>query len=187
MPYLRVMSSFRDSVRRLAIAQGDNALKEILALSDRLRDVDLVPLGVALDDQDGGSFYWSRGVYSQYVSQSDGKALVKLVDPAHLIKARDEKRALADAKAAKKAASVEADRLKRLQKIEKGRIPPNDMFKPPNVAEGLYGSWDALGMPLTDGGGEPLSKNAGKKAQKDYAVQQKAHQEFLQWQKEQHQ
>lgn len=29
------------------------ALKSILTLSDKLRDVDLVPLGVALDDQEG--------------------------------------------------------------------------------------------------------------------------------------
>jgi cysteinyl-tRNA synthetase len=47
---------------------------------------------------------------------SDGKALVKLVSPAELIKAREEKRALAEAKAAKKAASVEAERQKRLAK-----------------------------------------------------------------------
>ena len=53
MPYLRTLSSFRDGVRKLAIAKGDNALKDILTLSDKLRDVDLVPLGVALDDQEG--------------------------------------------------------------------------------------------------------------------------------------
>lgn len=53
MPYLRTLSTFRDGVRRLAIAGGEGALKEILTLSDKLRDVDLVPLGVALDDKDG--------------------------------------------------------------------------------------------------------------------------------------
>ena len=53
MPYLRVLSSFRDGVRQLAIAKDDTALKNILALCDQVRDVDLVPLGVALDDQDG--------------------------------------------------------------------------------------------------------------------------------------
>ena len=42
--------------------------------------------------------------------RTDGKALVKLVPPAELIKARDEKRAAADAKAAKKAAQLEAER-----------------------------------------------------------------------------
>ena len=53
MPYLRSLSSFRDGVRRLAMAKGDTALKDILALCDKLRDSDLVPLGVALDDQEG--------------------------------------------------------------------------------------------------------------------------------------
>lgn len=53
MPFLRVMSSFRDSVRRLAIEKKEHSLQEILTLCDNLRDVDLVPLGVALDDQEG--------------------------------------------------------------------------------------------------------------------------------------
>lgn len=57
MPYLGVLSSFRDDVRQLAIGKGDTALKDILALCDKLRDSDLVPLGVALDDQDGRSAF----------------------------------------------------------------------------------------------------------------------------------
>jgi len=55
MPYLRALSSFRDGVRQSAISKGDGAAKEILALCDKLRDSDLVPLGVALDDQEGRS------------------------------------------------------------------------------------------------------------------------------------
>jgi len=53
MPYLRALSTFRDGVRKIAIGKGETALKDILALSDKLRDDDLVPLGVALDDQEG--------------------------------------------------------------------------------------------------------------------------------------
>ncbi|GBE80478.1 Cysteine--tRNA ligase [Sparassis crispa] len=165
MPYLRTLSSFRDGVRKLAIAKGDEALQDILALSDKLRDVDLVPLGVALDDQE------------------DGKALVKLVSPEDLMKARDEKRVQAEAKAAKKAAAVEAERQKRLQKFERGRVPPELMFKSPNVPEGSYGSWDEAGRPLTDGKGKELSKNQGKKVQKEWALQKTLHEEFLEWQK----
>lgn len=59
LPYLRTLSSFRDGVRQLAISKSDSALKDILALSDKLRDVDLVPLGVALDDQEGA---WDQPV-----------------------------------------------------------------------------------------------------------------------------
>jgi len=166
MPYLGVLSSFRDDVRRLAIGKGDTALKDILALCDKLRDSDLIPFGVALDDQE------------------DGKALVKLVSPAQLIKAREEKRAILEEKAAKKAAAVEAERQKRQQKIEKGRVSPKDMFKPPNVPQGKYSSWDESGIPLTDGDGEELSKNQTKKVQKDHADQAKLHEEFLAWHKQ---
>ncbi|KAI0088164.1 tRNA synthetases class I (C) catalytic domain-containing protein [Irpex rosettiformis] len=173
MPYLRSLSSFRDGVRKVAIdaakggEKGDEALKEILALCDRLRDVDLVPLGVALDDQE------------------DGRALVKLLSPAELIKARDEKKAQEQAKIARKAAAAEAERQKKLAKLEKGRVAPRDLFKPPNVPEGAYGSWNVDGLPLTDGEGKELSKNAVKKVTKEWQTQKKAHEEFLAWQKEQ--
>lgn len=51
MPYLRSLSAFRDEVRKLALG-GANS-KDILELCDRLRDNELVDLGVALDDQEG--------------------------------------------------------------------------------------------------------------------------------------
>ncbi|KAF8893454.1 tRNA synthetases class I (C) catalytic domain-containing protein [Infundibulicybe gibba] len=167
MPYLRSLSSFRDGVRKLAMEKGDTALKDILALCDKLRDVDLVPLGVALDDQE------------------DGKALVKIVPAAELIKARDEKRAQLDAKNAKKLEAAENERLKRLQKIMKGRVAPADMFKPPHVEEGTYGSWNDAGLPLTDGNGKELSKTQEKKTQKNWENQKKLHEDYLAWQREQ--
>lgn len=110
---------------------------------------------------------------------------MKLVSPAELIKARDEKRAQAEAKALKKAAAVENERSKRLQKIEKGRVAPEEMFKPPHVSEGTYGSWSDVGVPLTDAEGKELSKNAGKTAVKAWQNQKKLHDDFLAWQKEQ--
>lgn len=51
MPYLRTLSAFRDTVREMAREQKPHA--EFLKLSDKLRDVDLVDLGVSLDDQEG--------------------------------------------------------------------------------------------------------------------------------------
>ncbi|PWN46611.1 putative cysteinyl-tRNA synthetase [Violaceomyces palustris] len=53
MPYLRVLSNFRDGVRALARKGASPA--EILKLADNLRDQDLVDLGVALEDQEGES------------------------------------------------------------------------------------------------------------------------------------
>lgn len=115
----------------------------------------------------------------------DGKALVKLVRPADLIKARDEKRAQAEAKAAKKAAAVEMERQKRQQKLEKGRLSPEELFKPPNVPEGTYGSWDSQGLPLTDGNGKELSKNQTKNARKDWERQKTLHEAYSAWKSEQ--
>lgn len=51
MPYLDVLSKFRDSVRGFAKEQKTHT--EFLALSDKLRDDELVELGVLLDDQEG--------------------------------------------------------------------------------------------------------------------------------------
>ncbi|KAG8716963.1 hypothetical protein FRC08_008423 [Ceratobasidium sp. 394] len=158
LPYLRAMSGFRDSVRQLAMS-GASA-KEILALCDKLRDVDLIPLGVALDDQD------------------DGKALVKLVSPDALIKARDEKLAALADKSTKKAAQADAAKAKQLAKLEKGKVSPLDMFRPPNAPEGTYGSWDERGIPLTDGEGVEITKSRGKKLLKEWEVQGKLHEEW---------
>lgn len=165
MPYLRALSSFRDGVRKIAIAKGETALKDILTLCDKLRDEDLVPLGVALDDQE------------------DGKALVKIVDPGELMQAREEKRAQVAAKAAKKAAAVEAEKQKKLEKILRGKLSPGEMFKPPNVPEGAYGSWNEDGLPLTDGAGSELSKNQVKKTTKEWTLQKKLHEEYLEWER----
>ena len=99
-----------------------------------------------------------------------------------MIKARDEKRAQEQEKAARKAAAVEAERQKRLQKLEKGRTPPQVMFKPPHVPEGTYGSWDENGVPLTDGEGKELSKNQAKKVKKEWDTQKRLHEDFLAWQ-----
>lgn len=107
-----------------------------------------------------------------------------MVSPAELIKARDKKRAILEEKAAKKAAAIENERQKRQQKLEKGRVSPKDMFKPPNVSEGKYGSWDELGIPLTDSDGKELSKNQAKKVQKEHADQAKLHEEFLAWKRD---
>lgn len=115
---------------------------------------------------------------------TDGKALVKLVAPTELMRTREEKRVQAEAKAEAKAANKAAERAKRAARLEKGRVAPKDLFKPPNVSGGTYSSWDEDGIPLTDGEGKELSKSARKKAQKEAVTQKKLHEEWLEWQKE---
>jgi cysteinyl-tRNA synthetase len=104
---------------------------------------------------------------------------VKLVSPTELMRIRDEKKAILDAKAAQKAANQEKERQKRLLELEKGRLAPEDMFKPPAVAEGTYGSWDASGIPLTDGEGKELSKNQAKSVRKNWEQQKQRHEKYL--------
>ncbi|ORX39710.1 cysteine-tRNA ligase [Kockovaella imperatae] len=162
--YLKAMSSFRDDVRKLAISGGSS--KDMLALCDRFRDEDLVNLGVQLDDGQG----------------ADGSALYKLVDPAVLLRAREEKAAIAADKAAKKAANAAAAEAKRKEQLEKGRVDPKDMFKPPNVPQGAYTEWDDAGLPLKDGEGKDVAKSQLKKLVKEQKVQEKLHEAFLAWQ-----
>ena len=153
MPYLRALSTFRDGVRRLAREGGEAS--DILALSDRLRDQEMVDLGVALDDQD------------------DGKALVKLVPAEQLRAGRDQNAAIAREKAERKASSQATAEAKRLEKLEKGRTPPQEMFK---IG---YTKWDVDGVPTHDEAGEELSKNAVKKHRKAWEQQQKLHDAYL--------
>ncbi|TPX56049.1 cysteine---tRNA ligase [Powellomyces hirtus] len=158
LPYLRVLSSFRDTVRDLAQNQGD--YKELLKLSDKLRDEDLVELGVVLDDRE------------------DGKALVKLVDKELLIKQRDEKRQREAAKLKEKEARLKAEAAKRAEKLAKGKVAPSEMFKTEEQRK-EYSEWDQEGIPTKDAAGEPLSKSRRKKVEKEFATQGKLHAEYL--------
>lgn len=173
MPYLRVLSAFRDEVRSKAIEKAP--LTDFLKLSDRLRDDDLIPLGVALDDQEGKlvCILVTLCDSTNLSLCTDGKALVKLVHPSVLKQARAEKLAAAQEKERKKAASKQSEREKRLAKLERGKLPPQEMFKPPNVPEGTYSSWDDKGIPLTDGEGNELSKGKAKKVAKEWEEQAK--------------
>lgn len=110
---------------------------------------------------------------------------MKLVPPTELIKARDEKRQKLEAQAARKAAAVQEEKQKRMVKLEKGRIPPQEYFKPPNVPEDTYSQWNEQGLPIVDGRGEKLSKNQEKKVSKLWNDQKKLHEEFLAWQRQQ--
>ncbi|KAJ2689080.1 cysteinyl-tRNA synthetase, partial [Coemansia spiralis] len=94
LPVAAALSSFRDSVRELALAGGDK--KSLLALCDRLRDQVLPDLGIVIDDH------------------GDGQALVKVADPAELQRARE----LSEAKdAAKRQVKEKEARLAKEQRL----------------------------------------------------------------------
>jgi cysteinyl-tRNA synthetase len=108
----------------------------------------------------------------------DGKALVKLAPAEDLRRQRDEKKAAIEAKIARKAAAAAAEEQKRLAKLEKAKISPMEMFRPPNVDQGIYTAWDDTGLPIKDDKGEELTKGKSKKLKKEWDAQVKAHDEW---------
>ncbi|KAI9487053.1 MAG: cysteinyl-tRNA synthetase [Benjaminiella poitrasii] len=155
MPYLQALSSFRDQVRVGARNKVEHT--EFLKLCDSLRDNQMVELGVSLDDQD------------------DGTALVKLVPREELIKAREKKLAIAAEKEAKKAAAAAERERKRLEKLEKGKVPPQELFKQSDE----FSKFDENGFPTHTKDGEEVTKSRKKKLQKEYDMQKKLHEEYL--------
>ncbi|WFD23655.1 cysteine--tRNA ligase [Malassezia equina] len=156
-PFVRVLSSFRDRVRQLA--RSNAPAKELLQLADTLRDMDLVELGVALEDQE------------------DGQALFKFVPAEQLRAARAERERAQAEKAERKAAAAAAAAAKRLEQLEKGRVAPNDMFQPPHCDQ--YSAWDELGLPTADKEGEAVAKKRRKNLEKERERQIKLHEAFL--------
>ncbi|KAJ1564305.1 hypothetical protein HK096_008667 [Nowakowskiella sp. JEL0078] len=156
-PFIRVFSSFRDNVRSLAQSRAES--KEFLALSDKLRDEELFNLGIRLDDRD------------------DGKALIKFIDPEILKRERDEKIEKELEKQREKEKRLHEHEQKRLEKLAKGKTPPNELFKD---TEGLaqYSKFDDYGIPTNLIDGTEVTKNARKKLQKAYDAQIKLHEEY---------
>ncbi|KAJ5723741.1 hypothetical protein N7488_001776 [Penicillium malachiteum] len=148
-PYAEVLSNFR--TKAASLQSSDSAVKEILSLCDRVRDIDLFDLGVYLEDRDN---------------------LPALIRPVtrEMIQAREEKAEKARQKVlAQKAREEEA-----LKKLEKGKLSHLEMFR---TAE--YSAWDDEGMPTRDAAGEEVTKSRVKKLRKDWERQKKAHEAWL--------
>jgi cysteinyl-tRNA synthetase len=154
MPVLQSMSAFRDAVRKLA--QNKATPAEILLLCDKFRDEDMLEHGVVLEDRE------------------DGKALVKLVDKQTLIQQRLEKAKKDLERQREKKERQMAEEAKRIERLERGRTPPQELFK---TAE--YSEWDSTGIPLKDKDGAEITKSKRKKLEKEFNVQSKLHEEFL--------
>lgn len=148
-PYASLLSDFRTRVTSLQ--QSDSVGKEVLALCDRVRDIDLFDLGIYLEDRD------------------NQPALVRPVT-RELIQARQEKAARAQQKLAEKANKEK----EALQRLEKGKLSHLDMFR-----TNEYSAWDGEGIPTRDAAGEEINKARGKKLRKDWERQKKLHEFWL--------
>ncbi|KAH7103474.1 tRNA synthetases class I (C) catalytic domain-containing protein [Auriculariales sp. MPI-PUGE-AT-0066] len=166
-PLARVLSRFRDAVKQGALTATKAAspdagvafARAMLALSDAVRDDELPPLGIALEDRN---------------SAIGEPALVKFAPAAELVAVREEKRrAVAEREGKKEAQRLERERAE-AEKREKASVRPQDMFR-----TSAYGEWDERGIPTKDKEGKELSKSEGKKVQKMWEVQRKLHEQYF--------
>lgn len=105
--------------------------------------------------------------------------MVKLLPRETLLKAREEKAAAQREKADRQAAQKAAAEAKRIEKLEKGKVAPSELFRPPQTDE--FGQWDADGLPTHDKAGQEISKAKRKKCVKEWEGQKKLHDEYTKW------
>ncbi|KAI1943592.1 cysteinyl-tRNA synthetase [Ophidiomyces ophidiicola] len=148
-PYKRVLGDFCAKLESLE--QSDTISKEVLALCDRVRDVDLFDLGIYLEDR------------------HERPALVRTVS-RELMAAREEK----VARARKKQLEKEAREKEARERAEKGKISHLLMFR-----TNEYSAWDENGLPTKDGDGNELPKSRAKKLKKEWERQKKEHEAWL--------
>ncbi|KNG81299.1 cysteinyl-tRNA synthetase, partial [Aspergillus nomiae NRRL 13137] len=148
-PYADVLSNFRNKLSSLE--ESSNISKEVLALCDRVRDIDLFEVGVYLEDRDN---------------------LPALVRPVtrELIQAREEKAKRAQQKQLEK----EKKEKEALERLQKGKLSHLEMFR-----TNEYSAWDDEGLPTRDAAGEEIAKSRAKKLRKDWERQKKLHEQWL--------
>ncbi|KAI9783868.1 MAG: hypothetical protein M1816_001169 [Peltula sp. TS41687] len=153
----REVSRFRDGVRLAALSAPTEIKKELLKLSDQVRDHAFVNEGVYLDDRDGGQ-----------------PALIKYIPREELMAAREQKLAeQATQERRREAARVEREKAER-EKLEQGRLSHLDMFRTEE-----FSAWDEEGIPIRDGQGEEIAKSRSRKLRKDWERQKRKHEAWL--------
>ncbi|KAI9841872.1 MAG: hypothetical protein M1837_000342 [Sclerophora amabilis] len=173
-PYADLLSRFRDSLSSSSIEQTDHKARDILALCDRVRDVDLFDLGIHLEDRDDRPAL-VRPVTRELIRLRDEKADrgARLTQREREEKKKEEHESL---KKAEKATLEKAEKAT-LEKAEKGRTSHLEMFR--TTSSGDFSAWDDDGLPTKDASGEGITKSQGKKLRKEWERQRKAHELWL--------
>ncbi|CCH58369.1 hypothetical protein TBLA_0A05760 [Henningerozyma blattae CBS 6284] len=157
MPYVKVLSKFRDDVRSMSI--NKTPYQEFLKLTDVLRDVDLLNLNIAIDDRNNQS------------------SLVKFLtdeEKLKLIKFNEEKEIKEKLKMEKKLQQQKLNEEKERLRAEKAKISPKDMFK----TNENFSAWDEDGLPTKDKDGNDVTKSMLKKLKKQWEAQRKLYEEY---------
>lgn len=150
-PYADVLTGFKNSVMSIDLNNSEGISKELLALCDRVRDIDLFDLGVYLEDRE------------------NRPALVRPVT-RDLVEARERQ---AEQRLQKQRLKEEKSE-KEQERLEKGKLSPLEMFK---TSE--FSAWDEDGLPTKDSSGNDIAKNRSKKLKKDWERQKKLHEAWL--------
>lgn len=164
-PILDAFCAFRDDVRQKARSDLTESSREILSLSDDVRDDVLPALGVRLED---------RGLQQASVW--------KLEDSATLMMEMERKKEIERKRKEEIARQKEERVAKAAAELRKGRVHPKDMFRQGEYS-GKYSEFDDAGMPTKDADGKDLSKSAVKGLTKAKARQEKLHTKFMAAQK----
>jgi cysteinyl-tRNA synthetase len=129
MPFVHLLSSFRDQVRAACLTDTKSPVsKQLLNACDHLRNNLLPDLGVVLDDRPGGQ-----------------SSLVKVMSPEEVAERKAEK-------------ETKEARGKHLEDVEMVMLQavgthPRDMFRTPHFSE-----WDENGLPVKDAQGDLIGR-----------------------------
>ncbi|XP_059831538.1 cysteine--tRNA ligase, cytoplasmic isoform X2 [Hypanus sabinus] len=156
LPYLKVLSDFRENVRQIA---REKKVIEVLQLCDTVRDDTLPELGVRFEDHEGLP------------------TVIKLVDRETLLREREDKKKIEEAKNKKKEEAAQKKKEQEEVKLAKMKIPPKELFQ---LEKDKYSKFDETGFPTHDNEGKELSKGLMKKLRKIYETQEKLYNEYVQ-------
>ena len=153
-PFREVLERFNKSLKELNDSQS--LAKDVLQLSDRLRDVDLWERDVYLEDRDG-----------------DLPALIRPVT-RELRASKQAKEIAAQEKQREKEQREQNKKKEETSKADKGKQDHMTMFRTEE-----YSAWDVDGIPTNDKDGEEITKSRRKKLTKDWERQKKLHEAYL--------
>ncbi|XP_039294913.1 cysteine--tRNA ligase, cytoplasmic isoform X3 [Nilaparvata lugens] len=156
MPYLKIISNFRDEVRSHA---RQVKATDILKACDALRDDILPNVGVRLEDGPEGQ-----------------PTAVKFVDKEQLLREKEAKKKQELEKAAEKERKRKEQEELQAKKDAEKRIPPSEMFR---AQTDKYSKFDDQGIPTHDNEGKEVSKGQQKKLLKLWQAQEKKYNEYI--------
>ncbi|ODV61731.1 cysteine--tRNA ligase [Ascoidea rubescens DSM 1968] len=148
LPFIQLINDIRDEIRTIGIESKHSRL---LDLSDRIRDKDLLNLGIGLDDRNG------QKALIKFLSSNEKRDLIKL---------RDEKEKVQQEKLNKKLAQLKLKEEQEKIKRNKEKVNPID-------------EWDNDGIPTKTQEGVEITKSARKKLIKQWQQQKKLYENYL--------